>query len=57
MIRIENVEIIPNEVLVGQSITIKVTVRETNWSEVSQWYSSWDDLRLKILSWQALENI
>ncbi|WP_346930291.1 hypothetical protein [Clostridium sp.] len=57
MIRIEDVEIIPNTVKVSQAITIRVVAREANWSEVSQWYSSWDDLKLKLLNWQTLKDI
>ncbi len=57
MIRIEDVEIIPNAVKVSQSITIRVAAREANWNEVLEWYSSWDDLKIKLLNWQTLKDI
>lgn len=57
MIRIEDVEIMPNTVKVSQAITIRVVAREANWNEVLEWYSSWDDLKIKLLNWQTLKDI
>lgn len=57
MIRIDDVEIVPNPVTINQGIVIRVKASEANWNDIKTWYNSWGDLKVKLLNWQTLKDL
>jgi alpha-amylase/alpha-mannosidase (GH57 family) len=58
MIRIDNVEMIPNNqiAIVSTEVKILVSVSEGSWSSIKVDFSTWDNVKVEINTWQDLKN-
>ena len=56
-IRIVEVDVIPQNVLVGQNIEIIIKVSEGNWNTVKSDFSTWQELRNEIMNWDEVKKL
>lgn len=56
MIAIKNVQITPQTVNTGQTVTLSVLVFEVDWNTVKQDFTSWQDINTSLASWTNLKN-
>lgn len=55
-VKITDVKITPQEVTVGETITIVVSAVDVTWEIIKQDFETWNDIKTELSNWKALLN-
>jgi hypothetical protein len=55
-ISVKSVLITPNNVTVGQQITITVRAEDVTWETIKNDFTSWNDIKTSLTNWKAVQN-
>ena len=55
-VKISNVAILPNEVTVGQTITITITAVDVTWEVLKNEFKNWNNVKTEFSNWNSVIN-
>ena len=55
-VKISNVKVSPQEVTVGQSITITITAVDVSWDVIKNEFTNWNELKTELSNWRSVLN-
>jgi hypothetical protein len=55
-VKISNITVSPQEVAVGQSITITITAVDVSWGVIKNEFTNWNELKTELSNWKSVLN-
>lgn len=55
-VKISEVKVSPQEIAVGQTITVTITAVDVSWGTVKSDFDNWNKVKSELSNWQAVLN-
>lgn len=55
-IRIANVVVSPQEVVVGETVTITITAVDSTWELIKNEFENWNEIKTELSNWNSVIN-